>query len=590
MIVFDLDGTLIDITERWFALHERYARLHGLPIIEKEEYIALKKEAVPERDIFLPRSINEESFQNYQQERIAHIEDDEFLAVDVLVTKCKELLEAWRAVGEIQIVTNRKNKESCERELERFGVLPSIAHVHFATDDTRAEVVKQLHEHEKITYLISDSLDDNKIAKELRIPVITVGYGCRSAAYFAEQGVTDVIEDTEQLINLASHAQTVGKGTKLRVAIDTTYMDRRGGKGTAIVIRHTIEEMLKYREEFDITLIHREAMPEDAIYKEFKEIIIPRVRLPKFSKFFSELWFFLSTREQFDIYYFSYSRIYPTFWLAPAKKIVFAAMDGGPETAGYTEAWAKGKLPWYVRVFLSKVDAFVAITEFGKKGIVTAYGVPPKKVHVVYNGVDEQFKPATLPKEEIRSILKEKYNFPPTYILCVSRFDPHKNILRLLEAYKKIIDDGFTGYLVFVGGRHMPEYSNKIDQLIESLDLKERVFIAPHIEEGDMPLVYQASELLIFPSLYEGFGLPIIEALACGVPVVSSHIDALKEVSGGHALFIDPYDISAITKGLKEGYSTPREVIEEGISWSKKFTWDAHGKKIAEVFKDLWRE
>jgi glycosyltransferase involved in cell wall biosynthesis len=377
---------------------------------------------------------------------------------------------------------------------------------------------------------------------------------------------------------------------KIRLAIDTTYMDRRGGKGTAIVIRHTVEEMLKYREEFDITLVHKEAIPEDPIYKEFKEIIIPHVRLPKFSKFFSELWFFLTTREQFDIYYFSYSRLYPTFWLAPAKKIVFAAMDGGPETAGYTEAWAKGKLPWYVRVFLSKVDAFVAITEFGKKGIVTAYGVPPEKVHVVYNGVDEQFKSATLPKEEIRSILKEKYNFPPTYILCVSRFDPHKNILRLLEAYKKAVDDGFNGHLVFVGGRHMPEYSNKIDQLIESLDLKERVFIAPHIEEGHMPLVYQGSELLIFPSLYEGFGLPIIEALACGIPVVSSHIEALKEVSGGHALFIDPYDISAITKGLKEGYSTPREVIEEGISWSKKFTWDAHGKKVAEIFKDLWRE
>jgi hypothetical protein len=142
--------------------------------------------------------------------------------------------------------------------------------------------------------------------------------------------------------------------------------------------------MLKYRDIFDITLIHREEVLEDPLYKEFKEIIIPRVNLPKFSNFISELWFFLTTKQRFDIYYFSYSRLYPTFWLAPAKKIVFAAMDGGPQTAGYTEAWAKGKLPWYVRIFLSKVDAFIAITEFGKKGIVDAYGVPAEKVHVVY--------------------------------------------------------------------------------------------------------------------------------------------------------------------------------------------------------------
>jgi phosphoglycolate phosphatase-like HAD superfamily hydrolase len=204
MIVFDLDGTLIDITRRWYALHERYARLYGLPVIEKDTYITLKKEGVPERDIFSAQSIDQEVLEDYKRDRIAHIEDDEFLAHDVLVPQCTEVLEAWRDIGEIQIVTNRRNKEACGKELERLGILPSISNIHFATDATRREVIRELNVHEEVACLISDSLDDYTIATELEIPVLTVGYGCRSLAHFKEHGVRNVVMESNDLITLAS--------------------------------------------------------------------------------------------------------------------------------------------------------------------------------------------------------------------------------------------------------------------------------------------------------------------------------------------------------------------------------------------------
>jgi glycosyltransferase involved in cell wall biosynthesis len=378
---------------------------------------------------------------------------------------------------------------------------------------------------------------------------------------------------------------------KPRIAIDTTYMDRRPGMGTAIVIRRTVEEMRRYRDQFDITLVHREAIPEDPLYLEFNEIVIPRVRLPKFSGFFSELFFFLTTRERFDVYYFSYSKIYPTFWLAPARSIVFAAMDGGPQTAGYMQK-AKGKVAWHTKIFFRFVDRFVAISEFGKRGICSTYGIRPDRVTVVYNGVDSLLRPIATDARTVQS-LQIKYDLPERYILDVSRFDPHKNILGVVRAYASLIKQcDRVEDLVFVGGRHIPAYSSAVDAEISSLGIADRVHIAPFISDEDMVHVYNNASLMVFPSFYEGFGLPVIEAQACGVPVVISNIEALTEVSGGAALTVDPYDVTAIAKAMHEllaNEDVRTRLVHAGKRNAARFTWQAHGDTIAQIFMQLSR-
>ncbi|MDB5238024.1 MAG: glycosyl transferase group 1 [Candidatus Kaiserbacteria bacterium] len=378
------------------------------------------------------------------------------------------------------------------------------------------------------------------------------------------------------------------RNRKIRIAIDTTYMDRRPAMGTAIWIRQTVIELLPYRSEFDITLIHREKIPEDPLYSEFKEVIIPRIRLPKYASFFSELFFFLTTRTRYDIYYFAYSRIYPFFWLAPATKIVFAAMDGGPQTAGYG-AYKNTKVPWYVRLFLYKVDMFIGLTDFGSSGISEAYRVPRDRIRTIYCGMNDKFHSVEQRTESPERVLA-KYNITAPYVLSVSRFDPHKNILGTINGFKKFIDSTDAPHiLVLVGTRHMKDYSEQIDSLIAELGLSERVKIVPFVDDEDLPVVYQAATFFVFPSFYEGFGMPAVEAMACGTPVLVSDRASLPEVIGGIGEIADPYDADSIAAGMIKLLDPQyRERLSRlGKEHVRTFRWSETARKLVDVFRSV---
>lgn len=378
--------------------------------------------------------------------------------------------------------------------------------------------------------------------------------------------------------------------TRYKIAIDTSIMDGRHAKGTGIQVRKLLEGLVQYKNEFDITLIHKQAAPEEEVYAEFKEIVIPRISLPKFSGFVSELYFFLTTKHRFDLYFVAYSRVLPSFFFAPAKKIMFFPMDGGPQTAGYTGG-AKTPFPWYVRWGKSSIDAFLALTEFGKQGLVYSCGVPENKIHIVPPGISSHFKPSGRSKEVVQQYLKDAYGIPAPYILDVSRFDPHKNILRVLDVYNELRNKGVTdASLVFVGGRHMPVYSKTVDVRIAQSAYSSNIYVAPFIPECDLPLVYEAAEVLFFPSLYEGFGMPVAEALACGTPIVTSNLASLPEVSMGCAELVDPYDIQDMVKGmalvLAKG-SRVSERIHKGLEAAEQYRWENAVTSLVRVFRVL---
>lgn len=382
--------------------------------------------------------------------------------------------------------------------------------------------------------------------------------------------------------------ETTQPPRKLRIAIDTTYMDGRRAFGTAILIRESVTALFPYRDEFDITLVHRGPVPDDPLYREFREVIIPHLPLPKYAGFFSELLFFLRTKERFDVYYFACPRLLPLFWLAPAKRIMFAAMDGGPQTAGFEE-YGNPKVSPITRFFFGKVDRFVALSDFGRKGIAKAYRVPIEKVRTVYCGVHSRFVPAQDAHVAAQAV-KERYALPLPYILDVSRFDPHKNILNTIRAYKRaIVDAGHPHALVFVGGRHLPGYSRQVDALIAELGLAERVIVAPFISDEDMPLLYAGATFFAFPSLYEGFGMPAVEAMACGTPVLVSDRGSLPEVVGNAGEIVDPYDVGSIARGMERilDPERARELSARGLERAKLFTWQKTAAGLATLFREL---
>lgn len=384
---------------------------------------------------------------------------------------------------------------------------------------------------------------------------------------------------------------------KIKVAIDSSMMDGRYGKGTATVIKENLKRFVDYKDEIDFTLIHK-FKTDDKIYENFNEIIIPRIWDGFAGGFVNELLFFvnfwlkifLGKEKKFDIYFIAYSRILPSFIFAPAKKFVFYPMDGGPKTANYKLEKVKTPFPWYVRFFKKKIDMCFAISGFGKRGIVEEVGISENKVKIVYCDASGDFQPK-INKEEAKKILKDKYNYPPRYIVSVSRWDPHKNSLGLVEAYakyKKLSDNPKP--LVFVGGKHMPEYSVRVDKKIKDLNLTGDIIISKYIEEKDLPLVYFCAEFLVFPSLYEGFGIPVVEAQRSFCPVLISSDQALVEVAGTGAMICNPYDVDDMASkiyALDKSDILKKYLVEEGQINQLRFSWDLTTKQIINHLKEL---
>lgn len=384
---------------------------------------------------------------------------------------------------------------------------------------------------------------------------------------------------------------------KIKIAVDTSMMDGRLGKGTATVIRENLKRFSDYKDKIDFTLVHK-FKTDDEIYKNFDEIVIPRIWNFFAGGVINELLFFLNYRlqillgkkEKFDIYFVAYSRILPFFFLAPAKKFVFYPMDGGPKTANYKLEKVKTPFPWFVRLFKSKIDLCFAISNFGKRGIVNEIGIPDEKVKVIYCDAPENFKP-NLEKTEAKKFLKEKYNYPGEYIVSVSRWDPHKNTFGLVEAYsnyRKLSKNPKP--LLFVGGKHMPEYSARVDRKIEELGLKDFVIMSKYVEEKDLPLAYFCAKFMIFPSFYEGFGIPVVEAQRSFCPVLISSDQALVEVAGSGAIICNPYDVEDMTRkilALDESAELKKYLIEEGTKNQNRFSWDKSTRQLIESLIEL---
>lgn len=373
---------------------------------------------------------------------------------------------------------------------------------------------------------------------------------------------------------------------KICVAIDTSSMDRRPGMGTAIFTRSVIQNLLPYRDVLDVTLVHRQSIPEDPIYKEFNEIIIPKIRTPKLSNLISDIWFYMTTKQHFDIYYYAHYHLPLSVVLAPAKKIVSMQYDGGDGKFHLSNAlWLFWR--WYI-------DAFIVSSQFGKEALAHNRKVSAGKIHILFGGTESIFHPLTDP-EAAKKTLLEKYQIAVPYIVASGRLDPHKNILTLVRAYDILYKrHGVRLPLIVTGGVHEPEYSKLVLDEIKNLGLEKNIRILRVDRFQDMPLFYGLAEFMIFPSLREGFGLPLVEAMACGVPTIASRATSLVEVGGEATRFIDPYDPSDIAEAMKEVLENKNGIREtlvtRGFEQAKKFTWQKHAEGVVELYKKLMNQ
>ncbi len=234
-------------------------------------------------------------------------------------------------------------------------------------------------------------------------------------------------------------------------------------------------------------------------------------------------------------------------------------------------------------IYLSAKSADGIITISGKvrDDILKFYRVSSGKITVTYLAADHN---AFFPREikEIEAI-RAKYALPERFILYAAASLPHKNHARLFEALRILKEQGERIKLVLIGARD--KGYDAIAETIEKMDLKTDVIFTGWLPFEDIPPIYCASDTFVFPSLNEGFGIPVIEAMACGVPVVCSNIEPLPEVAGNAAFFIDPYDPASIANGISTVNSdrnVRRDLIEKGFRRAAEFTWENTARKTLE--------
>jgi len=240
----------------------------------------------------------------------------------------------------------------------------------------------------------------------------------------------------------------------------------------------------------------------------------------------------------------------------------------------------------FMPLFVRRADAIIAVSQCTKDDLIRHYAVPSEKIAVVYEGVDARFQPVT--DLDALAQVQARYGLPERYILSVGTIEPRKNLTTLLEAYRTLRAQGSELKLVIVGKKGWL-YEGFFRRLRE-LGLEGEVVLPGFVLDGDLPALYSAAELFVFPSLYEGFGLPPLEAMACGTPVIASNASSLPEVVGEAGVLIDPRDVSGLAEAMRRVLTDERlreEMQIKGLERAKQFTWGRAAAMTLEVYHSL---
>jgi glycosyltransferase involved in cell wall biosynthesis len=233
---------------------------------------------------------------------------------------------------------------------------------------------------------------------------------------------------------------------------------------------------------------------------------------------------------------------------------------------------------------VARADRILADSEATRADLIARLGAPPDKVDVLYSGVDQRFTPEPEPGEGDR--LRARYGLGDSaYILSVGTLQPRKNYLRLIRAFAALSAETEID-LVIAGG---PGWLYE-DVVSEATKLGDGVRILGFVEEAELPALYRNAAVFAFPSLHEGFGLPVLEAMACGVPVVCSGVSSLPEVAGDAALLVDPQDtdeLAAVLRRALEDGDLRRDMVTSGLAQAARFTWERAARQLSAAFDTL---
>ena len=250
---------------------------------------------------------------------------------------------------------------------------------------------------------------------------------------------------------------------------------------------------------------------------------------------------------------------------------------------------------WYSRLLVPlaarRASAVIAVSEHAKQDIQRHLNLPPHKVHVVYPGVDgNRFRPLSPPET---ALVAQRYGLDTPFVLHVGSLAARKNIPTLLNAVFLLKKAGFWGCrrVVLAGGISpgLPGHAD-IRATIERLGLEQEVLFLGHVPDDDLPAIYNLADAVVMPALYEGFGLPVPEAMACGRPVIAANTTSIPEVAGDAALLVDPRDVEAWAEALSRVLTDEalrQSMAQRGLLQARQFTWENAAQETLRVYRSV---
>lgn len=293
-----------------------------------------------------------------------------------------------------------------------------------------------------------------------------------------------------------------------------------------------------------------------------------------------------ATKERADLI-FSPTHYIPRF--SPVKRVV-TIFDLSylhfPESFTKKDLW---QLTNWSKFSIINADHIITISRFSKRDIIKHYGVSKDKITVAYPGYNPDLFRILDDKEGIKKV-KERYGIEDSYIIYIGTIQPRKNLIRLIEAFAKIENL----QLVVAGktkgsGRSGWMYEEIIDAP-RKLNIENKVKFLGFVPTEDLPFLLNGAVAFVQPSLWEGFGMPVVDAMACGCPVIASNVSSLPEVTGKAGLLVDPYSVTQIEQAIRTIYADKKlrvKLSKEGLKQAKKFSWEKMAKEMLKVFETL---
>lgn len=253
----------------------------------------------------------------------------------------------------------------------------------------------------------------------------------------------------------------------------------------------------------------------------------------------------------------------------------------------FNSPWRRLAYRMVLKTVTRRAQKIIAVSEHTKKDLERMLNTPSDKIQVIYNGVNPEFaQPSSVKKAD----LMKKLGLQKPYFLYTGVWRDHKNIVGLIKAFAEMNEDLGDQYNLVITGRHNPSY-HEIPDTVTALKADDEVHLVGLVSEEDLKALYQYALAYVFPSFYEGFGLPPLEAMQCGTPVVASNKSAIPEICGeGNALFFDPYRIDDMREKMRiiaTDASVRQRLVDRGFERVQNFNWKQMAESVLAIYRSF---